>query len=195
MTHAVRDNSILHRIALLATAAPRTFVAIAALATVAAGIFGVPVVKTLCACGFEDPTSESARATQLMTDRFGQGGDQLLIVVSDPAGFRSGPATAVGTDIVGELDESPAVTSVTSAWTTPAPAAAELVSEDGRSGLIVARMSTADGESRTAAMKLSERIGHDRDGVTVRRRRGGCVEEPRVAPARRGPGDHGQGQG
>jgi RND superfamily putative drug exporter len=40
---------------------------------VAAGIFGIPVAKSLSAGGFQDPTSESARATQLLTDKFGQG--------------------------------------------------------------------------------------------------------------------------
>ena len=44
---------------------------------VAAGIFGIPVAKSLSAGGFQDPTSESARATQLLTDKFGQGDLQL----------------------------------------------------------------------------------------------------------------------
>jgi putative drug exporter of the RND superfamily len=48
---------------------------------VAAGIFGIPVAKSLSAGGFQDPTSESARATQLLTDKFGQGDLQLLIAV------------------------------------------------------------------------------------------------------------------
>ena len=58
----------LHRIARLAIAAPRRIAVVAVLVAVAAGIFGVPVAKSLCACGFEDPSSESAQATQLMTD-------------------------------------------------------------------------------------------------------------------------------
>ena len=57
---------------------------------VAAGIFGVPVAKSLSASGFQDPTSESARATQLLTDKFGQGDVQLLFAVSAPDGVASG---------------------------------------------------------------------------------------------------------
>ena len=53
-------QTLLHRIALLAIAAPRRVIAFAVLLTVALGIFGVPVAKSLSASGFQDPTSESA---------------------------------------------------------------------------------------------------------------------------------------
>ena len=92
---------------------------VAALVAVAAGIFGVPVAKSLCACGFEDPSSESAQATQLLTDKFGVGDVQMVIVVSAPDGADGGAARAVGTELVDDLMRSPHVTSVTSAWTAP----------------------------------------------------------------------------
>ena len=66
------------------------------LLTVALGIFGVPVAKSLSASGFQDPTSESAAATHLLTEKFHQGDVQLLIVVSTPDGVDSAPARAVG---------------------------------------------------------------------------------------------------
>ena len=168
MTQPQLDRSVLRRIARLAVAAPRRFILVAALVTVAAGIFGVPVAKTLCACGFEDPTSESARATQLMVDKFDQGDAQMLIVVSTADGYRSGPARAVGTDIVEQLERSPHVTTVTSAWTAPPPAVAELVSRDENAGLIVAGITGGESKSQEYAKELSDRLVHDRDGVTVR---------------------------
>ena len=161
-------RSVLRRIAVLAIAAPRRFVLVAALITIAAGIFGVPVAKTLCACGFEDPTSESARATALMVDTFDQGDAQMLIVVSAPDGYRSGPARAVGTEIVEQLERSPYVTTVTSAWTAPPQAVAELVGKTGDSGLIVAGITGGESQSQVYARELSDRLVHDRDGVTVR---------------------------
>ena len=91
MSHPAHARTALQRIALHAIASPRRFLVIAALVTIAAGLFGVPVAKTLCACGFEDPTSESAIATKVMTDKFGQGDSQLLIVVTSPDGYQSGP--------------------------------------------------------------------------------------------------------
>ena len=74
---------MLQRIALLAIAAPRRIIAVAILVMVACGIFGIPVAKHLSAGGFQDPTSESAQATKLLVDKFGQGDMELLISVTD----------------------------------------------------------------------------------------------------------------
>ena len=159
---------MLQWIARLAIAAPRRIIAVAALAMVAVGIFGVPVAKHLSAGGFQDPNSESANATQLLTDKFGQGDVQLLIVVSTPDGVDSPAARATGTQIVDQLRRSPHVASVTSAWTTPPPAAHELVSRDRKSGLITAGITGGESNAQTYAKTLSDQVAHDRDGVTVR---------------------------
>ena len=134
---------------------------------VAAGIFGIPVAKSLSAGGFQDPTSESARATQLLTDKFGQGDLQLLIIICAPDGFASDPARAAGTDIVGQLSRSPHVPSVASAWTVPPEAATALVSRDGKCGLIVAGITGGKNNAQKYADTLSDEVAHDRDGVTV----------------------------
>lgn len=122
-------GDMLHRIAQLAIGAPRRMLAVAALVAVATGIFGVPVAKSLCACGFEDPSSESAKAKGLLTDKFDNGDVQMVIVVSAPDGANGGVAREVGTELVDDLMRSPQVTSVTSLWTAPAPERAALVSK------------------------------------------------------------------
>jgi putative drug exporter of the RND superfamily len=159
---------VLQWIARLAIAAPRRVVAVAALATVVAGVFGIPVAKSLCACGFQDPTSESASATQLLSEKFGQGDVPLLIIVTAKDGVSSAPARATGTEIVDQLRRSPHVATVTSAWTAPPPAAAELISKDGRSGMIVAGITGGESDTQQYAKTLSDEVAHDRDGVTVR---------------------------
>ena len=159
---------VLHRIALLAISAPRRMLIVAALVAVAAGIFGVPAAKSLCACGFEDPSSESAKAQELLTDKFHMGDVQMVIVVSAPDGANGGAARAVGTELVDELRRSPHVASVTSLWTAPAPERAALVSTDGRSGLIVAGIAGDESKTQGYAKDLTDRLVHDRDGVTVR---------------------------
>lgn len=159
---------MLHGIARLAIAAPRRVIAVAALATVLTALFGIPVANRLCACGFQDPTSESTRATQVLTEKFDQGDVQLLIVVTAPDGATSAAARAAGIDVVDQLHRSPHVATVTSAWTAPPPAAAELVSKDGRSGLVIAGIRGGENDSQKYAKTLSEQVAHDRDGVTVR---------------------------
>ncbi|MBE1552570.1 RND superfamily putative drug exporter [Mycobacterium sp. OAS707] len=159
---------MLQRIALLAIAAPRRIIAVALLVMVACGIFGIPVAKHLSAGGFQDPTSESAQATKLLVDKFGQGDMELLISVTSGAGAQGAAARAVGTDIVDQLKASPYVGDVTSVWTAPESAAPALMSKDGKTGLIVAGITGGESGAQQHAKELTERLIHDRDGVTVR---------------------------
>ena len=159
---------MLQRIARLAIAAPRRIIAVALLVMVAAGIFGIPVTKSLSAGGFQDPTSESAQATKLLVDKFGQGDMQLVISVTSDAGAQSRAARAVGTDIAAQLQASPYVAQVTSAWTAPPPAAPALISKDGKTGLIVAGITGGESDAQKHAKELTDQLVHDRDGVTVR---------------------------
>ncbi|MFZ1178561.1 MAG: MMPL family transporter, partial [Mycobacterium sp.] len=101
-------------------------------------------------------------------DKFGQGDLQLLITVCAPDGFASGPARAAGNDIAAQLSRSPHVPSVASAWTVPPEAATELVSRDGKCGLIVAGITGGKNNAQKYADTLSDEVAHDRDGVTVR---------------------------
>src|SRR5258705_841585 len=138
---------------------------------VACGIFGIPVAKHLSAGGFQDPTSESAEATKILVDKFGKGDMQLLISVTDnnaTDGAQGSAARAIGTDIASQLQSSPYVAQVTSAWTAPAPAAPALISKDGKTGLIVAGITGGESGAQKHAKTLTDELVHDRDGVTVR---------------------------
>ena len=135
---------------------------------VALGIFGVPVAKSLSPSGFQDPGAESSRATELLTDKFKQGDVQLLVVVSTPDGVDSADARATGTRIVDELRQSPHVANVTSPWTTPPAAAADLVSRDRTAGLVVAGINGSEAEQQTYTKELSEQVAKNGGDVTVR---------------------------
>ncbi|WP_216638189.1 hypothetical protein, partial [Mycobacterium sp. 1423905.2] len=76
---------MLQRIARLAIAAPRRIIGIGLLVFIAAAIFGIPVANSLSPGGFQDPNSESAHAISVLTDKFGQSGQKLLILVTSPA--------------------------------------------------------------------------------------------------------------
>ncbi|MDA2892009.1 MMPL family transporter [Mycolicibacterium sp. BiH015] len=163
---------MLHRIALLALAAPRRILVAAALLTVALGAFGVPVAKSLSPSGFSDPGSESAHAAALLTDKFDQGNVQMLIVVSSPDGIDAQKVRDVGTGIVADLNDNPHVAGVSSPWTTPPAAAADLVSRDRTAGLIVAGIKGTEAQQQTWAKEISEQVTRtgDKDdaGITVR---------------------------
>ncbi|AGB21170.1 putative RND superfamily drug exporter [Mycobacterium sp. JS623] len=152
----------------LAITAPRRVIAFAVLLTVALGIFGVPVAKSLSASGFQDPTSESTTATKILTDKFHQGDVQLLIIVSTPDGADSAAARSAGNEIVDQLRSSPHVAQVTSPWTVPPPAAADLISRDGASGLVVAGITGDEDQQQRYAKELSDQVAADHEGVTIR---------------------------
>jgi RND superfamily putative drug exporter len=166
---------MLQRIALLAIAAPRRILGVAALVLVGAAIFGIPAAKSLSAGGFQDPTSESARAIQLLTEKFGQSDQQMVVVLTAPAGANSDQARQAATEIVQQLQRSPVVFNVSSAWTGPAAEpprlAADLVSKDGKSGLIVANLAGGENNAQRYAKTLSKEIEQgpaSQGGVTLR---------------------------
>ncbi len=163
---------LLQRIARLAIAAPRRILAVGALVFVAAAVFGIPVAKSLAPGGFQDPQSESARAISVLTDKFGQSGQQMLILVTSPQGAAGNQARAVGTDLVRQLQHSPLVYNASSPWTRPVPlapgASDDLVSKDGKSGLIVVNLKGGENNAQNNAATLADQFVHDRDGVTVR---------------------------
>jgi RND superfamily putative drug exporter len=159
---------VLQVIARLALRSPRRVVGLAALLTVITAVFGIPVATHLSAGGFQDPGSESARAAQMLSEKFQQSDQQLLFTVSHPAGAQAAAASTVGTDIVTLLDASPNVLGVTSPWTSPPAAAAELLSTDGTTGLIMATMSGGENKAQDYAADLAKQVVGDRDGVTVK---------------------------
>ncbi|MBU3749581.1 MAG: MMPL family transporter [Mycobacterium sp.] len=158
---------MLQAIARLALRSPRGVLAIAAVLTLITAVFGIPVANQLSAGGFQDPGSESARAARVLSEKFDQSDQQLLLTVTDPAGAGGGAARAVGTDIVTALDASPAVLTVTSPWTAPPAAAAELLSTDGQTGLIIATLNGGENNAQEYASELAAQFVGDRDGVSV----------------------------
>ncbi len=163
-----RRIDLLYRTARLAIAAPRRVIAAAAMLAVVLGIFGVPVAKSLSASGFQDPGAESSRATELLTDKFHQGDVQLFVIVSSSDGFDSADARATGSRIVDQLRASPHVATVTSPWTTPPAAAADLVSKDRTAGLVVAGITGDESQQQTYAKELSDEVVRGDGNVTVR---------------------------
>ncbi|MDD4868606.1 MAG: MMPL family transporter, partial [Mycobacterium sp.] len=159
---------MLGRIARLAIHAPRLAIGIAVLVIAVAAVLGLPVIGSLSAGGFQDPTSESAHAADLLSAKFDRGDVQLLFVVTSRDGAQSRAARAVGSDIVERLKHSAFVGDVTSAWTVPPPAAAGLLSRDGKSGLVIAGVTGGGSGGQRHARDLAEQLVGDRDGVSVK---------------------------
>lgn len=159
---------MLNGIARLAIAAPRRIIVVSLLVMIGTAVFGIPVINTLSAGGMRDPAAESSQVSALLAQKFGQGDMDMLITVSSDDGAQGSQATAVGTDLVRRLQNSPHVEQVLSPWTVPPAAARPFISDDGKTGLIVAGISGGETNAQNNAKHLSDELVHDREGVTVR---------------------------
>jgi putative drug exporter of the RND superfamily len=155
---------VLQGVTRIAIRAPRRIIAVALLVLVGTAIVGIPVTESLSGGGMRDPTSESSQAAKLLSDKFDQGDMTMVVSVTSNEGAESHAARAVGTDIVRQLQNSPHVDEVASPWTSPSAA---LVSDDGKTGLILVGISGDDNEAPKHARQLADEFVHDRDGVTV----------------------------
>jgi RND superfamily putative drug exporter len=157
---------VLHAIARLAIATPRRFVAAAVLFTLGAAIFGIPVVTSLSAGGFQDPTSQSWHASRMLSDTFEQGDMQMVIAVTTEAGIDSAVARSAGTEVEALLRSLPFVAEVKSAWSPPMAGSSALVSQDGKTGLIVAGLTGGETGAQRHASELGELLP-EFDGVAI----------------------------
>ena len=159
---------MLARIARLGIEAPRKVLSTVALIMLIIGAFGVTVADELSPSGFQDPGAESSRAAKQLTEKFGQGDVPLAVVLTAPDRFDSPRATAVAQEVISQLRESGHVASISSAWTSPPAAAAALVSQDRKSGLIVTGVVGTEAQQQKYTEVLTDAVDGERDGVLVR---------------------------
>jgi RND superfamily putative drug exporter len=77
-------------------------------------------------------------------------------------------AAAVATAAIETLSRSGYVAKIQSAWTSPGPAGAALVSTDGKSGLIVTGVVGPENEQQARTKELTAALAGETDGVLVR---------------------------
>jgi putative drug exporter of the RND superfamily len=150
----------------LVIAAPRRVLLAVVLLTVFAGVSGANVDEHLGAAGFQDPGSQSARGAKVLKAKFGQSDMDVTLVVRAPAGVLDAAAAAAGRRLVSDLRASPHVSDVESPWDGSAQSAG-LVSQDGKTGLVVAGMAGTENDASKYAKEVSDRVTGERDGLTV----------------------------
>src|SRR5262249_40369863 len=94
LPHPCGSPPMLTRFARLATSRTRAVLIAAVLFVVVAGALGGGVAKNLTAGGFEDPSTESARADKALSERFHTGIPNVVLVVTAHSGDVDSPAVA-----------------------------------------------------------------------------------------------------
>ncbi len=154
-------------LARFAIRAPRRIIGGALLFLVIAGIYAAPATWKLPAGGFDVPNAESARAAQILDEKFGAGGASIVFAVRAESGADGAAAKARAAEVTAALQASPYARQMVSYWTTPAPLNTSLATADRRTGLIAARIVGNDKEFTGRAWEVAEQVVGTRDGVTV----------------------------
>ncbi len=153
---------MLLRIAALALRRPKQMLAGATLVFVAALFLGAPVASHLANGGFNNPSSASTRADNLLLSRFHTGDANLIVELSAPQGTEAARTQAAA--IVTSLQANHYVSGIHSYW----QGVASLGSRDGQSGLITALVAGGDNLAPTRAWDAIKDFRGTHDGVTVR---------------------------
>src|SRR4051794_18120070 len=119
----------------------RRVLVLSLLGLVIAAVIGGPVTGLLSNGGFDDPKSESSRATAYLRDRMGTGNPDVVVLVTakNGQGKVDDPAVAdAGRRYTERLAADPRLRDVTSYWS--AGSVPPLRSADGQSALVVAQV-------------------------------------------------------
>ena len=108
-------------------------------------VLGFRVFSVLIGGGYADPTSESARAQQIVHEEVG-GEANLVVLVRAPEGSQAADSADVGEEIAGDLREHDGIESV-HAYSDPGMAG-PLSSDDGRTGMVVAHIEGSEAEQQ-----------------------------------------------
>ncbi|MGJ6125564.1 MMPL family transporter [Mycolicibacterium sp. Y3] len=159
---------MLSLLARVVIAAPKRVLLAVGLLTIVAGVCGATVTEHLGAAGFQDPSSESARGTKVLTQKFGQGDMDLTFVVRSSGGgsVLEPAAVTAGRKLVADLRATPHVSGVESPW-DGSPAGQGLLSADRRTAVVIAQITGGENEAPKNGKNVADTVTGDRDGLTV----------------------------
>lgn len=137
----------------------------ALLLMVLAGVAGRDAGDKLVSGAYLDPSAESQRAAELLTEEFPGGPPNLVLIVEPSIGtVDSAGAAQVGRELTEQLSETPGVAGVQSYWTTPDPA---LRGADDRSALIALQLTGGEHAAQETAGRIIGDLEEVSNGLRV----------------------------
>ena len=152
---------MLHHLARFVVRRARLVLAATVVVLIAAAVLGVGAFSKLQGGGFEDPNADSTKATQLVTDRFGDDADLVLVV---DAGRPVDQAATQGRALTQQLTQDRELGSVASYWSTGSPS---MRSADGQQAMVVASIPGDFDHQAEVAQRVVDTYGGTHDGLTV----------------------------
>ncbi|WP_242666227.1 MULTISPECIES: MMPL family transporter [Parafrankia] len=139
-----------------------TGLVIACLLPWAGGVF-----DRLATGGFYAAGDSATRAEAMLDAEFPGAPPNVAIMVTAPGTIDGPTARRLGEHVTGELRREPGVSGIVSYWSQE-PTAGLLRSEDGRSGLVLFRLTGTEDAIARHIEALHDRYAHDGPGVMVR---------------------------
>ena len=131
------------------------------------GALGGNVAERLSSGGFEDPDAESSRADDILTEQFGAGAPNFLLLVTAKSGsVDSGDVAAAGAALTQELSAEPTIGQAVSYWTLGN--APPLRSKDGSKALVLAVIEGTQDEVQDHVEVLSPKYTRSDGPMQVR---------------------------
>jgi putative drug exporter of the RND superfamily len=144
----------------------RLILVLTGLFVVLAAVFGFGVFDRLKTGGFDDPSSESSRAADVLTDEFGQGDPNVVLLATAADGdVDSAASTASGGQLADRLAAIGGVDSVSSYWSLGSPP--PLRSEQGDAALVLAHVDGSDQQVRDAIGTIEDDLAGDQGALQV----------------------------
>ena len=122
---------------------------------VAAAIGGSSVFDAVEPFGFQDPDSESARATDALEDATGERALPDVVLVVEPGRSAAGGLETASERAAAELSTVPEVTRVVTSDQDP-----QLLSEDGRAGLVLGYLDADVDDIAAVGQEVEQRLGN-----------------------------------
>ncbi len=129
----------------------RLALGVLALLAIGAVLYGGGVQSSLSSGGYTPLSAPSARADQIMAQRFHQGAPNLVLVVRAAAGVDDATAAAQGRALTERIAASPGVVYAQSYWTAGDP---DLRSPDHRTALVLVELGGSDNEQYHSARTM-----------------------------------------
>lgn len=160
----------------LVTRRARLVLGLAALTVVVGAILGVGTFSRLQAGGFDDPTTESARAATIVREQLHLDAANLVLLVTAPAGSSVDDQTVsrVARAAADRLDGERDVRVLADYWRPGTTPASSLRSEDGGRALVVAHLEGDEDDFRTRMADLEPAYTRIESGVQTQT--GGFVQ-------------------
>ncbi|WP_210588724.1 MMPL family transporter [Streptomyces sp. GESEQ-35] len=152
------------RVADLTVRRPRIVLVVAAVLVAAMSVVGVGAFGKLVGGGFDDPDSQSTRASEVIDEEFGGEANLVLLVSSGTQRVTDSAVEQDGRQLVSELRKEPELSNVVSYWDTRSDS---LLARDGRSAMVVAHVKGDESTQEEHAHDVIDAYAGRYEGLTV----------------------------